>query len=93
MANSYHDRRWLIDTPGPLMVSEQAYHVKYIVWHGAGLTPISDQLIILDRNNHTLVHMSALGTDIEAIRSVESWWHDGFKVTVLGGGVCEIWHT
>lgn len=63
-----------------------AVHVNSLVWSGMTAT---HKLTIVDKNGNTILDLTA-GTVEDKVITVEGWWANGFKITVLGSGKVHI---
>lgn len=82
MANQFFGDRWEIDTASANMITNQSIFVKSIRWVGR-----TGEALIADRNGKT--RWRSLAPDGER-DLIELWWYEGFKCTVLDGGVLYI---
>ena len=82
MANTQAEGRFILDTAGSSLIAAQSFYVKNITVVSTP-TSIANHTVITDKND--VVRFEWYGP-IPA-RSVEKWWFEGFKLTVLDGGI------
>ena len=89
MANAFYGDRWVIDTPSNNMITNQSIFVKHVRWTGDAVVGSSGaaEAKITDASGQTRWDKRALAATVAYDDQIENWWYEGFKCTVLDGGI------
>lgn len=90
MANVCVHDRWILDTVNANLVTSEDMYVKRIRWDGTGLTAGTSLVSITDAADKVIWESRATAASVVESDLIERWWHGGFKLPTIAGGIVVI---